>query len=293
MVTDKGFRALYPFRSHILSLGSLDYHYLDEGQGEPLLMLHGNPTWSFYYRDLVRGLAGARRVVVPDHIGCGFSSKPWNYPYTLSTHIDNLEHLVVHHLDLKNITLVVHDWGGAIGMGLAVRRPERIKRLILFNTAAFLSTRIPLSIDLCRRPLFGPLAILLFNAFSRGALAYAVMKKERLTASVRSGYLAPYGSPRNRIAQLRFVQDIPVTDDVASYRVVADIERGLGQFAGRPALIIWGKRDFCFNDHFLQRWREILPGAEVREVEDAGHYVVEDAHERIVPWIEDFLARHP
>jgi len=292
-VSGERFRALYPFRPNILKLGSLDYHYLDEGEGEPLLMLHGNPTWSFYFRDLVRGLGGGRRVVVPDHIGCGLSSKPWNYPYTLATHIDNLEHLVVHHLDLKEITLVVHDWGGAIGMGLAVRRPERIKRLVLFNTAAFLSTRIPMSIDLCRRPLLGPLAILGFNAFARGALVRAVMKKDRLTPEVRSGYLDPYDSPRKRIAHLRFVQDIPVTDDVASYNVVANIESKIGQLAGRPSLIIWGKRDFCFNDHFLKRWREILPAAEVHEVEDAGHYVVEDAHERIVPWIEEFLARHP
>ena len=117
--------SLYPFEGSYLVVDGVRMHYLDEGEGEPLLLVHGNPTWSFYYRDLVRGLAGARRVVGPDHIGCGFSSKPWNYPYTLSTHIDNLEHLVVHHLDLKNITLVVHDWGGAIGMGLAVRRPER------------------------------------------------------------------------------------------------------------------------------------------------------------------------
>ena len=120
-----------------------------------------------------------------------------------------------------------------------------------------------------------------------------IKHRKRLTAEVRSGYLSPYNSIRNRIANLRFVQDIPMDPKVASYSVVAEIEKKLEQFQNRPALIAWGKKDFCFNDHFLKRWREILPQAEVHEIDDAGHYVLEDAHERIIPWIEEFLSKNP
>ncbi|MFQ5450672.1 MAG: alpha/beta fold hydrolase [Nitrospinaceae bacterium] len=286
------FENLYPFPSHHLRLGSLRYHYLDEGKGEPLLMLHGNPTWSFYYRHLVLGLRDRYRCVVPDHMGCGYSGKPMKYEYTLSRHIKNLE-ILVDSLELDRITLVMHDWGGAIGMGFAVKHPEKVSRLVVFNTAAFLSGKIPWSINICRKPLIGPIAILGFNAFARGALRRALKNRERLTPQVRRGYLEPYRSCRGRIGILRFVQDIPMTPDVPSYPVVKSIEENLYRFKDHPMLIVWGKRDFCFNDYFLRRWREYFPGAAVREVEDAGHYVVEDAHERILPWMREFFLENP
>lgn len=253
-------------------------------------MLHGNPTWSFYYRNLVLGLRDKYRCVVPDHIGCGFSEKPFRYNYTLSRHIENLEALA-DSLRLDNITLVMHDWGGAIGMGFAVRHPEKIARIIVFNTAAFLSTHIPAAVNFCRTPVLGPIAILLCNAFVRGALARACVHRERLTAKVREGYLAPYDSYRNRIGILRFIQDIPMNDRIPSYPVVQSIQENLSRFRDRPMMIVWGKRDFCFNDRFLNRWKEYFPEAEVHEVDDAGHYVVEDAHERIVPWMREFLLK--
>jgi len=281
--------ALYPFSSHILQLDSLCYHYLDEGSGEePLLMLHGNPTWSFYYRNLILGLRDSYRCVVPDHMGMGKSDKPQDYPYTLSTHIDNLEKLV-DHLKLDNITLVVHDWGGAIGMGFAVRQPERIKRLVIFNTAAFLSRKIPLSLRLCRIPGFGALAIRGFNAFACMATRWACIKQERMTAQVRAGYLEPYDNFANRVATLRFVQDIPMSPDSLSYSVIQHIEENLKLFRKHPVQIIWGAHDFVFNEHFLQRWQEIFPQAQVHRMEDAGHYVVEDAHEHILPMMKEFL----
>ncbi len=293
MVIDlEPFRDLYPFDSHTLDLDGLRYHYLDEGRWDALLMLHGNPTWSFYYRTLVTGLKDQYHCVVPDHIGCGLSDKPQEYNYTLSQHIDNLERLVSA-LDLKDITLVMHDWGGAIGMGYAVRHPETIKRLVVFNTSAFLSPRIPLSINLCRMPVLGPIAIRCFNAFALGGVSRACKRKERMTGKVRAGYLAPYNSWANRIANLRFVQDIPMTPEVPSYPVVQSIQDGLKQFRDRPMLIVWGKKDFCFNDHFLNRWKEYFPEAEVHEVADAGHYVVEDACEHIIPWMREFLSLNP
>jgi len=286
------FRDLYPFESRFIELDSNRLHYLDEGQGETLLMLHGNPTWSFYYRNLIKGLRSQYRCVVPDHIGCGLSDKPQEYNYTLSQHIDNLEKLV-DHLNLDNITLVVHDWGGSIGMGYAVRHPEKIKRLVIFNTAAFLAERIPFSINLCRKPIIGPLAILWFNLFAKCGVAWASKVSGRMTGQVRQGYLAPYNSPENRIANLRFVEDIPMTPDVPSYPVVKHIESQLGYFRDRPTMIIWGMQDFCFNEYFLGRWKKYFPEAEVHEVAEAGHYVVEDADEQIIPWMVQFLRKHP
>lgn len=285
------FRDLYPFDSRFLEIESHRMHYLDEGQGEPLLMLHGNPTWSFYYRNLIRGMRNQFRCVVPDHMGCGLSDKPQDYNYTLSQHIDNLAALV-DHLNLDNLTLVMHDWGGSIGMGFAVRKPEKIKRLIIFNTAAFISDRIPFSINLCRNSVIGPLAILKFNLFAKMAASWASKQSGRMVGRVRKGYLAPYNSPENRIANLRFVQDIPMSPDIPSYPVVEHIESQLGYFRDRPVLIIWGMQDFCFNDYFLDRWKKYFPKAEVHEVEQAGHYVVEDADETIIPWMIEFLRKN-
>ena len=284
---------LYPFSSNIIELEKYRYHYLDEGSGgEPLLMLHGNPTWSFYYRNLILGLKDSYRCVVPDHMGMGFSDKPQNYPYTLSQHIDNLEKLL-DQIKLDNITLVVHDWGGPIGMGFAVRHPERIKRLVIFNTAAFLSCKIPVSLKLCRVPGLGAIAIRGFNAFARTAIYWACKKQERMVGKVRTGYLKPYDSYANRVATLRFVQDIPMDQDSPSYSVIQNIEKKLNLFRTHPVKIIWGAQDFVFNDHFLNRWKEIFPQAEVHQIEDAGHYVVEDAHEHILPLMKEFFCKNP
>jgi len=283
------FKELYPFASHWHHLeDQLKYHYLDEGEGENLLMLHGNPSWSFYYRNLVSSFKSNYRCIVPDHIGCGLSDKPQDYNYTLSQHINNLESLV-DKLELRNLTLIVHDWGGAIGMGLAARRPELIRRFVIFNTAAFLSTEIPFSINICRIPIFGDIAIRMFNAFAIGAVYRASKNRRRMTSKVKSGYLAPYNSYENRIANLRFVQDIPMSPANASYKTVREIEEKLEIFKEHPMLIVWGRKDFCFNDHFLNRWKEYFPKAIVEVMEDAGHYVVEDAHEKIVPLLTSFL----
>ena len=283
---------LYPFASHNLQFDKFRYHFLDEGEGNPLLMVHGNPTWSFYYRNLILGFKNTHRCVVPDHMGMGKSDKPQNYPYTLSQHIDNLEKLA-DHLKLDDITLVVHDWGGAIGMGFAIRHPERIRRLVIFNTAAFLSQEIPLSLRLCRLPGFGAIAIRGFNAFARCAVRWACVKQERMTDAVQAGYLAPYDNFSNRVANLRFVQDIPMNLDSPSYPVVKEIEEKLQLFREHPVQIIWGAQDFVFNDHFLKRWQEIYPQAEVHRMADAGHYVLEDAHEKIIPMMQNFFEHNP
>ncbi|MDP6625778.1 MAG: alpha/beta fold hydrolase [Nitrospinota bacterium] len=282
----------YPFKSNYIDLNGLKYHYLDEGQGAPVVMLHGNPTWSFYYRHLVSDLKKQNRVIVPDHMGCGLSDKPQKYNYRLNQHIENLDALL-EKLNLKDITFVLHDWGGAIGMGWAVNHPERVKRFVVFNTAAFLLPRIPFRIKICRIPVFGDVAVRVFNAFAGQAIKMATEQKERMTPEVKAGYLAPYNSFANRIAILRFVQDIPMAPEDNSYSLMKTIESRISHFRNHPMLIIWGEKDFCFNDYFLDRWKAYFPDAEVKKVSDAGHYVVEDALEKIVPWVKDFFARNP
>lgn len=291
MIDRGGFAELYPFAPNYFPVDGGNLHYLDEGprDGAPLLMLHGNPTWSFYFRSLITGLADRYRVIAPDHLGCGLSDKPAGYDYRLERRIDHVEQLVTR-LGLKDLTLVLHDWGGAIGMGFASRRPELVRRFVITNTAAFPSERIPFSIDICRIPGFGALMIRGLNAFSKMALIRAVHHHDRLTPAVRAGYLAPYSGWNEREAQLRFVQDIPMKPEHPSWPVLDEIGKNLRQFQSHPMQIFWGARDFCFNLEFLEEWRRRFPGAEVEVFDDASHYVLEDAHERILPALRRFLA---
>jgi haloalkane dehalogenase len=282
-------RSLYPFASHYVRIQGHQYHYLDEGDGPVLLMVHGNPTWSFYWRELVKGLCERYRVVVPDHVGCGLSDKPHprSYSYRLAQRIRDLGTLI-DELDLRRITLFGHDWGGAIGMGAAVQAPDRFSRFVLFNTAAFRSDRCPLRIRFART-LLGRLAVQGLNLFARGAVRMAVCRPERMTRAVRAGLLAPYNSWRNRTAVYRFVHDVPLHPGHPSYRALADVEAGLPQFRGRPILLIWGMQDWCFPPEFLDRFVDFFPEAEVHRLPDVGHYVIEDAHERIIPLVQAFL----
>ena len=292
-MTPSDWHSLYPFQSHWMSLDGLRYHYLDEGTGPVLLMVHGNPTWSFYWRELVKAFRGRYRVVVPDHVGCGLSDKPGakDYPYRLARRTRDLRQLI-ERLDLERITLVAHDWGGAIGMGAAVAAPERFARFVLMNTAAFRSRRCPWRIRICRTPLLGRLGVQGLNLFARAALRMAACRRERMTAAIRTGLLAPYDCWRHRTALHQFVLDIPLAPHHPSYETLGQTEAGLGQFRRHPTCLIWGMRDWCFTPAFLDRFLEFFPDARVHRLADAGHYVVEDAHEQIVPLLVDFLKTH-
>ncbi len=289
---DARVKALYPFESHWLNLeGGIRYHYLDEGprDAHPLVMVHGNPTWSFYYRTLVAELGRTYRVIAPDHVGCGLSDKPQAYPYTLAQHIANLEHLI-EHLGLENVTMVLHDWGGPIGMGYATRHADNVACFVIFNTAAFFLPAVPWVLKLARSPVIGEVILRGLNGFAGLAVRLAMVHHERMTPQVKAGYLAPYNSWQNRIAIYRFVQDIPVGPTHPSRPTLNEIDTGLAQFQNYPMLIIWGTQDFVFTvKDFLTEWERRFPHAEVHVLQDAGHYVVEDAHERIVPWMRAFL----
>jgi len=279
---------LFPFKPNIFTIGGQRMHYVDEGSGHPIILLHGNPTWSFYYRRLIKDLSSEYRVIAPDHIGCGLSEKPQDYPYTLDTHICNLEKLA-DHLQLKRFTLGVHDWGGAIGFGYGLRHPGRVERFIVFNSAAFRGP-VPRRILACRIPWWGSLLVRLFNGFARSAILMACKNRQCMTPAVKAGYLWPYDSFRSRVAIHRFVQDIPTSTSHPSYELLLQIEDSLQQHQNKPMLICWGMQDFCFNDFFLEGWAQRFPNASIHRFLSAGHYVVEDAYDEISPLVRGFLA---
>ena len=264
---------LYPFQSRFLDRNGIRQHYLDEGQGPPVVMVHGNPTWSFYYRNLVHALRGEHRCIVPDHIGCGLSEKPSQekYDYTLRSRIDDLEALL-DHLGISECSLVVHDWGGMIGMAYAVRHPERIRKLVVLNTGAFplpMGKRLPFALWLGRNTRLGTWLIRRLNLFCRLAARIGT-KRKRLPPEVRAEYLRPYDSWDNRIAVAKFVQTIPLKPGDPGYDIVAEVGNGLERLKSKPMLIAWGLRDFVFDRYFLDEWQRRFPEAEVMRFDDCG-----------------------
>ncbi|HEY0860998.1 MAG TPA: alpha/beta fold hydrolase [Pseudoxanthomonas sp.] len=278
-------------------------NYLDEGprDGEVVVMLHGNPSWSYYWRTLVAGLshpaAGKRyRCIVPDHIGMGLSDKPDDsrYEYTLQSRVDDVAALLRHLGITGPVTLAVHDWGGMIGFGWALSHAAQVKRLVITNTAAFpmpAAKKMPWQIALGRDWRIGEWIIRGFNAFSAGASWIGV--ERRMPADVRRAYVSPYDTWANRISTIRFMQDIPLGPRDRAWPLLEAAGKALPSFADRPAFLGWGLKDFVFDRHFLDGFRAALPNAEVHAYEDAGHYVLEDKHEILVPLIRDFLDRHP
>lgn len=286
--------SLYPFESHWLDLDGIRLHYLDEGPRDApvLLMVHGNPTWSFYYRKLVLRLRDRYRCIVPDHVGCGLSDKPGDdrYDYHLARRIEDLGALVDATVGDAPLSLVVHDWGGMIGFGWAAPQAERIERCVIMNTAAFpmpADKRLPFALWLGGRTPLGTLLIRGLNAFSGAASRVAF--KQPVSAEVRAAYTGPYDSWDHRIATLRFVQDIPLRPGDRGYDIVARTGEALERFADTPALLAWGLKDFVFDAPFYREWQRRLPAAERLALEDCGHYVLEDGGEPLLARIENFI----
>ena len=289
--------SLFPFKRNYLDLNGQQYHYLNEGSGEPVVMVHGNPSWSFYYRNLVTTLSQQFQCIVPDHIGCGLSDKPADkdYDYTLEQRINDLETLLEHLGIKQNITLVVHDWGGMIGMGYAARHPERIKRLVILNTAAFnLPTpkKFPIPLWICRNTYLGTVLVRGFNAFSSIA-SYVGVKRTAMPKEIRQAYVSPFNSWKNRISTLRFVQDIPLLPHHKNYQLIEGIDQNLQRFQEIPTIICWGLQDFVFDTHFLDVWKQKMPHAQIHEFPDCGHYILEDASNEVINHIQDFMDKHP
>ena len=293
-------RELYPFTSRYLELPAGRLHYVDEmdatgdgaGTSVPVVAVHGNPSWSFYYRRLIERMRRRCRVVALDHLGCGLSDKPTDdrYDYTLTRRVHDLDRLL-DHLALERVSLVVHDWGGMIGLSWAVRNVERVHRLVVLNTAAFplpSGRTFPRVLTLARVPGLSALLVRGLGLFNRGANRWCV-KRAPMSKATASGYLAPYRSWHSRRAVHRFVQDIPLGPRDRSWSMVQETANGLAALADKPMLIGWGLLDFVFDRAFLAEWQRRFPAADSIVLPDAGHYVLEDAAEELLPAIESFL----
>lgn len=291
------FAHLYPYEPNFITSHGLQYHYVDQGRGEPILMVHGNPTWSFYFRSQIDALSNQYRVIVPDHMGCGLSDNPTasQYDYNLQSRVDDLSNLM-HHINLKQpITLLLHDWGGMIGLAWAMDHLEKIGRIIITNTAGFFPPKdktIPLRLRLIRtaHPIMDWM-VLRLNLFSRAALYMA--PKKPLSPAVQAGLTAPYDAPHRRLATLKFVQDIPLSPDDPSGPIVARVEAKLEKMKNIPSLLLWGAHDFVFDKDYFDEWRRRWPQAEWHWFDDAGHYLFEDIPDKIADTIKAFLRKHP
>lgn len=273
-------------------------HYVDEGPtdaaadtGETLLFVHGNPTWSFHWRRLILAFRDRYRCIAPDHLGCGLSEKGGP---TLGL-ADRIRHLVelIDRLELDRINLMAQDWGGSIGLGAALKRTDRFRRIALLNTGAFPPSQIPWRIRVCRVPILGRLVVQGANGFVRAALRMTLARRRRLDRAVEAAYLAPFPNWVSRQAVYDFVEDIPDSPRHPTWQPLAEIEAGLGELATLPILLCWGMRDWCFTPACLDRLVEHWPHAVVRTIPDAGHWVAEDAPEEVRIWLTGLLEDFP
>lgn len=278
-------REEYPFASHHLEVDGGRMHYLDEGSGPPVVMVHGNPTWSFLYRNLIKELSADHRCVAPDHIGFGLSDKPAGWSYLPRDHAGNLARLI-DSLGLEDITLVVQDWGGPIGLSYAIAHPEKVSRLVIVNTWMW-----PVDDDWYyigfSRFMGGPVGRFLirrYNVFARSVMARSYGDRSRLTDEIHQHYLRPLGSPEERKGSWVFPGQI-----IGSTPWLRELWDRRAALAGTPTLIVWGMKDIAFREKELDRWIESLPQAKVVRLEGVGHYVQDEAPDRLGRAVREFL----
>jgi len=293
LTSTKGFEDLYPFDSSFMNINGHDLHYIDKGEGKPVLMVHGNPTWSFYFRHLIQRLSKNFRTIALDHIGCGFSDKPdaKTYKYILESRVKDLDTLISRLHISEKINLVLHDWGGMIGLAWAVDHLDKIDKIIITNTSGFFlpkEKQFPFALWLIKYiKVFAIPAVLGLNVFAKGALYLG--SKTRLAPAVKKGLVEPYNSWKNRIATLKFVQDIPLSPKDQSYDIVNHVDQNLNRLDQASLLFLWGAKDFVFDLAFLNEFKTRFPQAATHVFHDAGHYLFEDKPEETSQLIEAFL----
>jgi pimeloyl-ACP methyl ester carboxylesterase len=294
---DWTFGGTWPYEPRWLSVDGVRIHYVDEGSrnGQPVVLLHGNPTWSYLYRRFVDGLVAAGyRAVAFDQLGFGRSDKPASVgAYSVPRSIGHFSALA-DELALDGVTLVGHDWGAMIALAWALEQPGRVRRLVVYNS--FTGSHPPWPVPLQLRMLYAPgvgavmtrgLRATVRMFLFRGGTVHA----ERLGRDERRAYLAPHPTWASRAGLRAAVRMIPWNERSETPRVGASIDEGLARLGDKPALVAWGMRDTVVHPGWLENYRQRLPQAEVHELDDAGHFLQEDAHERLVPLLLDFLDR--
>lgn len=281
---------LLPWQSHFAQVAGFQMHYIDEGPREPgapvVILLHGNPTWCFYYRHVIEALRSRFRVIVPDYIGMGLSERPLGRHFRAEDRIDHAEELVKL-LGLKRFSLVMHDWGGPIGTGLAQRNIAAVERLVYLNTTLTETESLPGIIKTAARPIIGRYLTMRSMRFLKLMTSLGVCRK--LSRRVKEAYYYPYLTSARRAAIWDFVADIPFDSDHASYASMLQMADRLPQMRHIPVQIIWGLRDPCFHRAMLDKVAGHFPQASILEIPDASHLLLEDAHEQACEVIHEFL----
>ncbi len=279
-------KKVLPFESHCTQVAGYGMHYFDEGQGSAVILLHGNPTWSFMFRALIAGLRDSFRVIAPDCIGLGLSEHPREKRFRAIDRVTHLEELLSS-LSVGRFSLVMHDWGGSIGSMLAARDPSRVEKLVYLNTTLTEIESLPEIIKQATTPVVGKILTKYSTSFLRLLTEMGVAR--RLSPEIRHAYLLPYPSAADRQAIWDFVADIPFGSDHPSHGDLVLLGEKLPLLAAKPVQIVWGLKDPCFHREMLSKVARHFPGARVCEIPEASHLVLEDAPDKACLVIRNFL----
>lgn len=279
----------YPFESHYFQTSAGKLHYVDEGEGQPVVMVHGNPAWSFLYRKLIKQLSPHYRCIAPDHIGFGLSDKPADWSYLPEDHAKNLAALI-DNLALKNVTLVVQDWGGPIALNYAVTHPANVTRLVVMNTWAW--------------PVNHDFHYVSFSAFMGGPIGRLLIKRRNFFAGTFMRAAFGDKSKLTKLAHRHYLRSLPTAADrkgcyvfpkqiVASTPWLAQLWSKIAILKDKPTLFVWGMKDVAFREKELLRWQDALPNSHTVRLPTVGHFIPEEAPEELGQAVSAFLAKPP
>jgi haloalkane dehalogenase len=274
----------YPFAPNYFRVDGADMHYIDEGKGDVVLFVHGTPSWSFDFRHQIKHLSGTYRCIAADHIGFGLSDKPETYPYSIAQHTENLSRLIAH-LKLESFTLVVHDFGGPIGLHYAIQHPEKIKRLVILNTWLW-STRNEPEFKKAEAVLKSPLLPFLykyFNFSARFMVKQSWGNKKTLTPAIHKHYLKPFSKPAERMGTIAFAKALLGEQDFFE-----SLWNRVSVLAHKPTLILWGESDAFMPVRFAEKLLSKLRLANLKKI-NAGHFVQDEGHEEVTAAIKTFM----
>ena len=277
-----------PFQSRFVTVAGHKMHYVDEGSGPVVLCLHGNPTWCYFYRNLIRELRGSFRLIAPDFLGCGLSDRTPGKKWKAIDRINQLEEFVTT-LGIDRFSIVMHDWGGPLGTGFMLRRLDKVDRIVYLNTTLTETEALPGFIKIAATPVIGKFFTRHTDTFVRLTTSMGAFTK--LTPEVKEGYRAPYTTRQRRDAIWDFVEDIPFDASHPTYQEMVDIAAGLPKVAEKPVKIVWGLQDPCFHREMLSKVAAHFPKAELLEIPEASHLVLDDAPKIAIPAIQEFLSR--
>lgn len=278
---------LYPFESKFVQLEAGSMHYVDEGEGDLILFIHGTPTWSFLYRDFVKQLSRSYRCIAIDHIGFGLSEKPESFSGSPQHHSKNLIEFI-HKLNLNNITLVAHDFGGPIGLGAAIECSERVSKIAIFNTWLWATKDDPMAmkIDKIVNSAMGRFFYLNLNFSPKYLLKKGFSDKKYLSKNKHKHYIKPFPNKTSRMSLLNIGKSLVGSSDWYQTQW-----QKLDKLAGKEWLILWGMQDHFVTTKYLDKWKERLPQAKIREM-DCGHFVQEEKPNEAILEINSFMKNH-